>query len=153
MIHVYSHRADILSAEHSDPGVYFILNTMSNRMRIGQSRGIFNRMITHYGQLRAGSHTNIALQEDWTTFGEHNFEFGILITIPRGFYLHDDERHLRDLETHFMKVYQTKNPIYGYDFDTKKNKPKEKVYEGFFAFVERYADQDIEQTLGKAAHL
>src|SRR3954465_5124396 len=106
----------LFSDGDSYTGIYFILNKMSNRLRIGQARGIYHRMQTHYGQLQSGSHTNRALQEDWNAFGEYNFEFGILVTLPDSFHLCGIERHLRDLEQHFMNLYQTKNPIYGYDF-------------------------------------
>lgn len=147
--YVYSGRPDILATRQSGSGVYYILNTMSNRMRIGQSSHLFQRLVSHYGQLNAGSHTNKALQEDWTAFGEYNFEFGILLTLPKHFYLGFTDRHLLDLEQHFMRLYQTKNPIYGYDFDTRKAKSTEKVYEGFFAYTEWQADRDIAETLGK----
>src|SRR5689334_18290776 len=107
MIYKYSHRADIMAAEQGGSGIYYILNTMSNRMRIGQSVHLFQRLITHYGQLQTGSHTNKALQEDWIAFGEYNFEFGVLLTLPDDFYAGYEERHLLDLEQHFMKLYQT----------------------------------------------
>jgi hypothetical protein len=143
MKHNYDERADILAAKAGGSGVYYILNTMSNRMRIGQTVHLFQRLLTHYGQLQSGTHTNKALQEDWNAFGEFNFEFGVLITLPDSFPINHESRHLCDLEQHFMRLYQTKNPIYGYDFDTRQLKPKKKVYEGFFAYVSRRADEDI----------
>lgn len=141
---------DVCTAADHGAGVYYIMNTMSNRMRIGQTLGIYQRMQTHYGQLQNGTHTNKALQKDWNAFGEYNFEFGILVTIPRTFHLAYAERYLRDLELHFMRLYQTKNPIYGYDFDQRPTRPAEKVYEGFFAHVSRVADDEIAKTLGEA---
>lgn len=143
MKYVYGNRPDIIATKGCGAGVYFILNTASNRMRIGQSIQIFQRLRAHYGQLRCGTHTNKPLQEDWTAFGESNFEFGVLVALPKDFYFGYKDRHLLDLEQHFMKVYRTKNPIYGYDFDTRLLKPAEKVYEGFFAHVEWNADRAI----------
>jgi hypothetical protein len=138
--------------KYDDPsGVYFILNKTSNRMRIGQSLAVYARMMTHYAQLKSGIHTNRALQQDWNVFGEHSFEFCILVTIPDDFFLDDKTQHLLVLEQHFMRLYQTKNPIYGYDFDQRPVKPARKVYTGFFAHVSRFADQEIASVIGTAA--
>jgi hypothetical protein len=137
-------RADLVCPSDRDPaGVYYILNTMSNRMRIGQSFRVYQRLQTHYGFLTHGTHTNKPLQVDWDAFGEFNFEFGVLVTLPeRHFAGSFTDRYLLDLERHFMRVYQTKNPIYGYDFDQRPLKPVEKVYEGFFAHLERRYDSE-----------
>lgn len=145
----YTYPFDLPDEDAGGAGVYFILNTVSLRMRIGQSGGIYRRMMTHYGQLMCGTHTNRALQEDWNSFGEHAFEFGILVTLPSPFYLTHQESYLRELELHFMRVYQTKNPIYGYDFDQQQRKhiPKN-TYEGFFAHTSRDADREIAKILG-----
>lgn len=141
-------RADLCVSD-GGAGVYYILNTMSLRMRIGQTVHLGQRLFSHYGQLQCGTHTNRALQEDWTAFGEYNFEFGVLVTVPYDFYPGHIDRYLLDLEQHFMKVYRTKNPIYGYDFDQRPRKPAERVYEGFFARASRFADDDIARLLGE----
>jgi GIY-YIG catalytic domain len=46
-------------------GVYEILCLKTNRVYIGQSRAIINRAAAHFHDLRAGRHSNNALQDDW----------------------------------------------------------------------------------------
>ncbi len=103
------------------PGVYYILNTFNNCMYIGQSWRIGDRWLTHVNALNAGKHTNKALQRDWNAFGARDFEFGTLVTYEPPMRLGNySVRYLLKLEAIFINVYQTKNPIYGYNLPPKR---------------------------------
>lgn len=105
-------------------GVYFVLNRENSRVYIGQSEVICNRIRTHVQQLRLGNHPNKAWQQDWNDYGESAFEFGVLTTIPGRFPRHGC-MSLIDLETIFIRVYQAKDPTFGYNMpDMPRRKPR-----------------------------
>jgi hypothetical protein len=59
-------------------GVFQIRNLTNEKVFIGSSmnlKGIFNR---HEFALKAGGHTNKALQKDWNELGSENFAFEVL---------------------------------------------------------------------------
>jgi group I intron endonuclease len=92
-------------------GVYYILNLKNNRIYVGESIDIASRWRGHRADLRGRHHKINALQADWDTFGELNFEFGILTTVPRLPFRH----RLREIERIFIHAYQASDPLYGYN--------------------------------------
>ena len=63
-------------------GIYEIRNKKNGRYNIGKHKNIIQRFQQHKKMLREGSHYNFNLQVDWWLYGEKNFEFNILETIP-----------------------------------------------------------------------
>ena len=57
------------------PGIYKIVNTINNRVYIGQSKKIRNRLKTHYKQLIENKHYNSDLQMSWNRYKEEQFSF------------------------------------------------------------------------------
>jgi len=58
-------------------GIYFIKNRSNSRIYIGSSKNISSRFAHHRFHFRRFIHTNIDLQQDWNSFGEDNFVFGV----------------------------------------------------------------------------
>jgi group I intron endonuclease len=59
-------------------GIYYIKNIQNSKIYIGGSTEISRRIRDHKYRLRGNKHENISLQNDWNTYGENSFEFGIL---------------------------------------------------------------------------
>lgn len=60
------------------PGVYVLINRLTNKRYIGSTSNLYRRTIKHRSSLRKGVHYNIQLQEDWNKYGEDNFKFKII---------------------------------------------------------------------------
>lgn len=60
-------------------GVYAIINKLTGRSYIGQSRDIGHRWKEHIKELESGSHHNRAFQSDWDKYGKENFAIQILM--------------------------------------------------------------------------
>lgn len=58
--------------------VYEIRNLQVARVYVGVTSQLGPRWRQHLRWLRGGRHPNLALQADWSEFGEGNFRFGIL---------------------------------------------------------------------------
>jgi len=56
-------------------GVYKIVCLINNKLYIGSSYNIKNRISIHKYKLRANKHENIHLQRAWNKYGEDNFKF------------------------------------------------------------------------------
>lgn len=101
-------------------GVYYILNVHNHRIYIGQSEDVEQRFKSHLSALRRQGHNNKALQTDWDRHGELAFTFDVL-TIHTPW-----ERHIRvinrieEIERIFIRIYQSDNPIYGYNCNHSK---------------------------------
>lgn len=59
-------------------GVYMIRNLVNGKCYFGSSRNCQSRLNGHQGALRRGDHINIALLQEWNTFGHNAFEFIII---------------------------------------------------------------------------
>ncbi len=78
-------------------GVFQIRNLKTEKAFVGSSlnlNGIFNRF---EGELKAGSHRNKSLQNDWNELGSENFAFEILEELESRENL-DDKKELAVLE-------------------------------------------------------
>jgi hypothetical protein len=58
-------------------GIYQVLNKKENRMYLKTSVDLDRAFNADVFQLKAGMHSNKALQEDWNLLGQENFEFKI----------------------------------------------------------------------------
>ena len=59
-------------------GVYQIKNEKNNKIYIGSSINLYERLITHVSDLRKGKHPNSYLQRSWNKYGEDHFDISIL---------------------------------------------------------------------------
>jgi group I intron endonuclease len=62
---------------NSRPGVYCI--TSPDGMYVGGCKNIQTRWTQHKRELRKGTHANSRLQGAWTDYGEHTFEFQVIL--------------------------------------------------------------------------
>ncbi|MFQ5979471.1 MAG: GIY-YIG nuclease family protein [Candidatus Heimdallarchaeota archaeon] len=72
-----------IKSENVIPGIYAIINIETGKVYIGQSMQVWNRLESHLGQLRRGSHSNNDLQKDFEKYGENSFKIRILYFIER----------------------------------------------------------------------
>ncbi len=59
-------------------GIYWIKNTITNQVYIGQSTNLKKREKSHFNALKGGYHENSKLQRSYDKYGEENFSFNIL---------------------------------------------------------------------------
>lgn len=86
-------------------GIYKIQNLCNGKVYIGQTREKFQRRYwLHRWKLRNGTHDNFHLQKAWNKYGENNFIFEVVETIPEDFL---DER-----EKYWIKFYRQFNLCY-----------------------------------------
>ena len=81
------------------PGIYYIRNLVNNKMYIGQSEKVLNRIKSHIYQLETNSHHNNYLQNSFNKYGYDSFEFGIIT--------YCDSSVLLDYEIKFISLFNT----------------------------------------------
>lgn len=59
-------------------GIYKITCLKNNKIYIGSSKNLSNRLYNHKYSLKNGIHKNVFLQKDWNYYGEENFKFEII---------------------------------------------------------------------------
>lgn len=59
-------------------GVYIIINIQTNKIYIGSSKNIYNRLHGHLSLLRSGRHHNKHIQSSFNIHGKDNFKCNIL---------------------------------------------------------------------------
>lgn len=95
-------------------GVYAIINTVNDKVYIGQSVDMRKRLKKHRGQLEQGTHSNISLQNDVNKYGLDKLCFEILETIDvKNTY--DDVYDLIYLEGKYTDLYDSTNKDKGYN--------------------------------------
>lgn len=91
-------------------GIYCIRNLANNKVYIGKSRNIYNRIAAHINELRRKSkNENRHLINAWFKYGEDNFDYYVLE------YLNLDENLLRDRELYWMQKYNSTDRKHGYN--------------------------------------
>ena len=78
-------------------GVYFIRNTLSNKVYVGSSINIFRRWTTHKRELKAGRHHSLLLQRSFDKNGEEAFEYCLAESAA-------DAKQMIKLETKWIKM-------------------------------------------------
>lgn len=96
--------------------VYCIENLVNHKKYIGQTCDYAGRKRHHLCMLRGGTHNNSALQADFDTFGEENFEFRILE--------HCSECVLDLTERYYIRFYETMDSQKGYNRESGGNAKK-----------------------------
>ena len=90
-------------------GVYYIKNLVNNKLYIGSSVDIQQRIAAHKTELRNGKHKNNYLQNSWNKYGEDSFEFGIIEEIDAS------KEDLRDVEQYYMDYFDVCNRENGFN--------------------------------------
>lgn len=78
-------------------GIYAIENTKTGRVYIGSTKNHKRRWDTHRQRLHRGRHVNPYLQHAWDKYGENNFAFKLIETVPRDSDLLTREQHYLDI--------------------------------------------------------
>jgi hypothetical protein len=96
-------------------GIYFIKNIVTNKIYIGQAVNIRKRFNCHKHMLRENKHDNIHLQRSWNKHGSKKFQFGVLEFCDRD--------KLNEMETDYIKLYQSNNIEFGYNMSSGGDSP------------------------------
>jgi len=91
-------------------GIYKIINTINNKIYIGQSVDIKRRWNDHKSELRRNAHYNTYLQQSWNKYGEGNFIFEV-IEFNENFTTED----LNELEIYYIDKLKTFDNNFGYN--------------------------------------
>jgi group I intron endonuclease len=109
-----------------ESGIYTITNLANNKVLVGQSINIKNRLRAHKVRLKQGIHENKHLQRAWDDYGENFFEFKPIEYIEKEFLLSHELYWSNMLDSHnFTKGYNLKScsPTgYGHHSQETKNK-------------------------------
>lgn len=92
-----------------NPGVYIIQNKINNKVYVGASKDIYNRLCDHKSALRGNHHHNIHLQSAFNKYGEENFIFDVLEDC--------DEQFIYSQENYWCKMLDTHDRNHGYNID------------------------------------
>lgn len=85
-------------------GIYMILNTISNKLYIGQSSDMALRMRKHKNMLKGNRHFSSEMQTDWNKCGEDAFIFNVLEKV-------ESKNNLNKREEFWITFYKA-NTIY-----------------------------------------
>lgn len=88
-------------------GIYMILNKINNKVYIGQSINVDNRLDGHLRELRKGKHINVHLQGAFDKYGESNFDFTVLCKAPF--------EQLNTLEEYYILNFESYDEMFGYN--------------------------------------
>lgn len=91
-------------------GIYCIRNLINNKVYIGKSYNIYNRIAAHIYNLTVKSKDeNRHLIAAWHKYGRENFEYFVLEYLPV------DEELVKARELYWMEVYDSTNRDFGYN--------------------------------------
>ena len=90
-------------------GIYKITNKINNKVYIGQSIEVMQRLSTHKTELRNNKHNNSHLQYAWNKYGEENFIFEIIKECKI--------EELDKLEKYYINLYNSTNKDKGYNIE------------------------------------
>lgn len=99
-----------IKSEHKICGIYCIRNTINNKVYIGKAINIYNRIRKHITYLRTkDKDENPYLINAWYKYGESNFEYYVIETLPV------DDELVAQRELYWMMQYDSLNPLNGYN--------------------------------------
>lgn len=113
-------------------GIYQIKNIINNKLYIGQSVDIEQRWRSHKWELENNCHSNKHLQLSWNKYGKENFEFDILCEC--------DSSELDYHEKKYIKLFNTTNSNFGYNFEFGGNLNKKQTEETRKKISKNHAD-------------
>lgn len=91
-------------------GIYAIRNLINQKIYIGQSTNVEDRIAHHKSALRHNRHENQHLQRSWNKYGEESFSFFILEEC--------NEERLDELERMYISEYKSIDGEHGYNNET-----------------------------------
>ena len=97
-------------------GIYAIVNCVNDKVYIGQSMDVMDRIAHHKSAQRHGRHDNEHLQNAWNKYGEAHFDFIVIQEC--------EEIHLDELECYFIGLFDSMNRRKGYNLETGGNSNK-----------------------------
>lgn len=95
-------------------GVYQIKNKLNNKIYVGSSVNIEQRIKAHQKALNTNSHNNHYLQNAWNKYGESNFEFSVLEIV-------EDRLKLREIEKNYIHKLNCVDHTIGYNILSDTN--------------------------------
>ena len=101
-------------------GIYKIINIKNNKVYIGSSENIDQRIKQHIRELKNNKHHSYKLQIDWNKFGEDNFISELLEEI-------NNIELLRERELYWIKFFNSINEGYNLTDNTSINKKDKNV--------------------------
>ena len=98
-------------------GIYTITCLVNNKIYVGKSIDIKERIRQHKIKLRNGSHNNLYLLRNWVKYGEQNFKFELLEEY--------EECYLDSFENYWCNLLHTHNKNFGFNLQlTSPNNSK-----------------------------
>lgn len=97
----------IILAKEIICGIYKIENLVNDKVYIGQSKNINERIRKHKESLKYNHHFNKHLQRSWNKYGENNFKFNVIDIC--------DYELLNDKEQFYINKYNSMNSNCGYN--------------------------------------
>jgi group I intron endonuclease len=99
-------------------GIYGIRNIINNKIYVGKSVNIYERMRFHINKLnKKDKNDNIHLINSWHKYGRENFEYIVLEELPK------NDKILKEKELYWILKLKSNNRNFGYnlrlDSDTK----------------------------------
>lgn len=98
-------------------GVYYILNTIDNKIYIGSSRQVKRRIRAHLYLLNANRHPSKHLQSAWNRDGLPSFIFGLLEHCK-------ENRYLTTFEQFWIDTFQSAERQFGYNLRKEAINPE-----------------------------
>lgn len=99
-------------------GIYIIKCNANNKVYIGQSINLKNRLSGHRYQLKKGIHENSHLQNAFNKYGEKCFNYDILEIVDEKDYT---KEKLNLLEIKYISLFNSANRDFGYNLDLGGN--------------------------------
>jgi len=93
---------------NNEPGIYRIVNTVTNRTYIGSSSNIRKRLNTHKCKLMSGVHTNQHLQQSWRKYGSTAFTFEPMLDCVREAMVVKEQQFIDAYLDHDLPLYNQK---------------------------------------------
>lgn len=78
-------------------GIYYIKNTKTEQIYIGQSINLKERLNDHFNKLRKNKHHNNHMQNSFNKYGEENFSYGVIE--------YCEPNKLDELEIHYINFF------------------------------------------------
>jgi group I intron endonuclease len=101
---------------HNRCGIYCIRNMVNNKVYIGKSKNIYKRIVQHLILLKNRSKDeNEYLINSYYKYGHDSFEYFVLE------FLEEDEILVSEKELYWMKIYDSLNPLKGYNLRSDSN--------------------------------
>lgn len=75
---INKHEKICLNIKSNISGIYAIKNIVNNKIYVGKSKDLRNRILQHRHELLNNEHINLLLQSDFDKYGIKNFKFKIL---------------------------------------------------------------------------